>query len=139
MISALRAPLRRTAVQASRSLRASAQPAARKYSTAPAGGSGSGLWIGLGVVVAAGGGYYVYSKGLTPAEAGKEAATAGKTGVAIAKAQAGFKPAKEDYQKVYNRIAEIMEAEGYDGKSRRGMMLRVLSANVVTDKWRNIF
>ncbi|KIO25313.1 peroxidase [Tulasnella calospora MUT 4182] len=125
MISALRAPLRRAAVQASRSVRASAQPAARQYSTAPAAKSNAGLWIGLGAAVAAGGGYYLYSKDLTPAEAGKEAATAGKTGVAIAKNYAGFKPTKEDYQKVYNRIAEIMEVDGYDDNSYGPVLVRL--------------
>ena len=108
---------RRSAFQASRSLRTNTQTAARRYSTAPtSGGSGAGLWLGLGAAAAAGGGYYLYSKNLTPAEAGKQAATVGKGGVQVAKAAAGFTPSKEDYQKVYNRIADALEAEGYDGK-----------------------
>lgn len=107
--------LRRSAFQATRStLRV--QAARRTYSSAPeAAKSNTGLWVGLGAAAAAAGGYYFYSSGLTPNEAGKEAATAAKQGVAIAKAQAGFKPTKEDYQKVYNRIADALEAEGYDG------------------------
>jgi len=105
--TALRAPLRRSAVQASRSLRANAKVSARTYSTGPAaGGSNTALWIGLGAAAAAaGGGYYFYSQNYSPSEVGKEAASLGKQGAQIAKAQAGFKPTKEDYQKVYNRIA----------------------------------
>lgn len=47
---------------------------------------------------------------------GKEAASAAKGAQRSAKVAANFVPTKEDYQKVYNRIAEHLDAEGYDGK-----------------------
>lgn len=115
--TSLRNPLRRAAYNTSRSLRAT-KPVARGYSTAgqSSGGSNTALWVGLGVIGAGAGGYYFYSKDLTVAEAGKEAASVGKSGVQSVKAATGFTPTKEDYQKVYNKIAEKLDADEYDGK-----------------------
>jgi cytochrome c peroxidase len=36
---------------------------------------------------------------------------------AAVEGKVGLRHSKDDYQKVYDRIAELMEKEGYDGKS----------------------
>jgi cytochrome c peroxidase len=91
-------------------------PAVRKYSTTtppPSGKSNTALYVGLGLVVVAGAGYYVYASSDPTA---REAATAVKSGVQSAKAIANFVPSKEDYQKVYNRISKLLDDAGeYDG------------------------
>ena len=84
---------------------------------------------GLGVVILAAGGYYVYTS--DSAEGTKGAL---KSGAQVRKAYANFTPAQEDYQKVgilmlsgrfltipqlqvYNKIAELLDEAGeYDGE-----------------------
>jgi cytochrome c peroxidase len=94
-------------------------PAARTYSTIPpplpsAGKSNTALYVGLGVLLAAGAGYYVFTSSDPNA---REAATALKSGVQSAKSKLNYVPTKEDYQKVYNRISAILDEAGeYDGK-----------------------
>lgn len=94
----------------------------RGYSTESSGPSPSsedaksnkGLFIGLGVAALAGAGYYIYASSNPNA---REAATAVKSGVQSAKALAHFTPSKEDYQKVYNRLAALLDDAGeYDGQ-----------------------
>jgi hypothetical protein len=87
-------------------------PRSRFYSTDSGASKGSGatVWVLLGVAAAAGAGYYVYSNP-------KEAESALKSGKQSAKAAAGFTPKLEDYQKVYNTVAELLDEAGdYDGK-----------------------
>ncbi|KAG8864645.1 heme peroxidase [Tulasnella sp. 330] len=124
--ASLRAPLRRAALNTSRSLRA-AKPVSRTYATGSgaSGNSNTALWVGLGLVGAGAGGYYMFSQDLSFSEAGKQAATAGKSGVQAAKAAAGFTPTKEDYQKVYNKIAEKLDVEGYDDNSYGPVFVRL--------------
>ncbi|KAG8931329.1 heme peroxidase [Tulasnella sp. 419] len=120
-LSVLRNPIRRTVLSSSRAIRS-----ARTYSTVPpAAKSNTSLYVGLGLAAAAGGGFYLYNTNTSLKEAGKEAATAGKQGVQIAKAGAGFTPSKEDYQKVYNKIASILDVEGYDDGSYGPVLVRL--------------
>jgi cytochrome c peroxidase len=60
------------------------------------------LWVGLGLAAAGGAGYYVYSTSSSAADV--------KPTV--------FVPTKEDYQKVYNDVAELLEDNDYDDGSR---------------------
>jgi cytochrome c peroxidase len=119
--SALRLTSRRAfAAARAAPARATATPfrntAFRGYSTAPEAGKSSGgssaLWWGLGIATLAGAGGYVY---YSDSDVAKEAGTAAKSGAQIAKAAVNFVPTKEDYQKVYNRIAEHLDAE-YEGR-----------------------
>lgn len=74
----------------------------RGYSSeANTGKSNSGLFWGLGGVVAGGAAYYFYS-----------------SGDITAKATGPFVPTQEDYQKVYNEIARLLvEKDDYDDGS----------------------
>jgi cytochrome c peroxidase len=74
----------------------------RGYSSeAGAGKSNSGLFWGLGGVVAGGAAYYFYN-----------------SGDVTAKATGPFVPTQEDYQKVYNEIARLLvEKDDYDDGS----------------------
>ncbi|THU96780.1 heme peroxidase [Dendrothele bispora CBS 962.96] len=68
--------------------------------------SNTALFVGLGAVVAAGGvAYYAFS----------DDGTAVKSGLQAAKVKANFVPSKDDYQKVYNRVADLLDAEYDDG------------------------
>jgi hypothetical protein len=89
-----------------------ARPSSRFYATEPAPqkGSGSTVWILLGLAVAAGGGYYFYTSS-------DDAESILKSGKQSVKAAAGFTPKFEDYQKVYNKIAGLLDEAGdYDGE-----------------------
>ncbi|KAF8585926.1 class II peroxidase [Ramaria rubella] len=104
-----RIPLSRRAVLTARTN--FAQVPARKYS-APTGSTGTplpksnnSLFIGLGIgAVVLAGGLYAYSSSDT-----------GKSAIQVAKASANFTPSKEDYQKVYNKVAHLLDAEYEDG------------------------
>ncbi|KAJ7497649.1 heme peroxidase [Mycena latifolia] len=121
----LRASLRRTALTAPRAApRAAPRVAFRKFSTpppAPEAKSSSGLIIGaLAAVVIGGGGYYYLSS------SGDSATTVVKSGVQTVKAKANFAPSQEDYQKVYNKIAEMLDdADDYDDGSYGPVILRL--------------
>ncbi|KAF9654031.1 heme peroxidase [Thelephora ganbajun] len=97
----------------------------RKYSTdAPKNSSNTLLWTGLGAAAAGGVAWYIYSS----EDAVKGAETALKSGVQSAKAAANFVPAKEDYQKVYYRIAELLDDAsdaGYDDGSYGPVLFRL--------------
>ncbi|KAF8828697.1 hypothetical protein HHX47_DHR3000049 [Lentinula edodes] len=98
----------------------------RKFSTpppeAPAPKSNTTLYVGIGAVVAAAGAaFYSFSDSGTNAV---------KSGVQVAKVKTNFVPTKEDYQKVYNKIAGIFDDAGdydawhssgtYDKESKTG-------------------
>lgn len=87
------------------------RPSARFYaSESSSGGSSSTLWVLLGTALAAGGGYYYYTTS-------KEAQTTVKSGEQALKAAAHYTPKLEDYQKVYNAVAGLLEEAGdYDGQ-----------------------
>ncbi|TFK44140.1 heme peroxidase [Crucibulum laeve] len=115
------APLRQAAARNTTQIpRAQFRASFRKFSTeVPKPKSNTVLYAGI-AVVAAGGAYYIFS------DAGKEAGTVVKSGVQAAKAKSGFVPSKEDYIKVYNRIAEIIDDAGdYDDGSYGPVILRL--------------
>jgi len=121
----LRAPIRRAAVSAA-TPRTAFRSSYRKFSTnpppLPPKSSNAGLFAGLGIAALAGGAYYYYA--ISPA--GADAGTTAKSALQSAKAAAKFTPSKEDYQKVYNRIAEIIDdADSYDDGSYGPVLLRL--------------
>ncbi|PPQ90636.1 hypothetical protein CVT25_006619 [Psilocybe cyanescens] len=100
---------------------------ARNFSSPPpppapeAKSSSSGLYLGLGAAAAGGLAYYFYAT-----NSGKEAGTTVKSGVQAAKVQANFVPTKEDYIKVYNKIAQVIDDAGeYDDGSYGPVLLRL--------------
>ncbi|EGO00213.1 hypothetical protein SERLA73DRAFT_180679 [Serpula lacrymans var. lacrymans S7.3] len=122
--SALRAPVRRTAFSASFRRSELRSSSFRKFSTPPpAAKSNAALYAGLGVAAFGGIAFYLYT---SSSDTSKEAATALKSGAQAAKVAANFTPTKEDYQKVYNRIAEIIDEAGeYDDGSFGPVILRL--------------
>ncbi|ESK84513.1 cytochrome c peroxidase [Moniliophthora roreri MCA 2997] len=110
-----RAPLR-TQFRAAQAIRRySAETSSGSGSTPPPPKSNTALFIGLGAIVAAAGGYYVFSSD----------SDAVKYGVQAAKVKANFVPTKEDYQKVYNRITELLDNNDYDDGSYGPVLLRL--------------
>ncbi|CAE6482608.1 unnamed protein product [Rhizoctonia solani] len=90
---------------------------ARAYSTGGA-SSGGASWVQLALAAGVGAGVGVGALSLLGGDAsslGREASTAAKGAAQSAKVAANFVPKKEDYQKVYNRIAEILDADYDDG------------------------
>lgn len=76
------------------------------------GGSGKSIFIGLALASVAGAGYYLYANDLLSSLTG---AAGGKPN---AKSAGPFQPKKEDYQKVYDDIAELLESnDEYDNGS----------------------
>jgi cytochrome c peroxidase len=93
----------------------------RKYSTEapPPKSSNTALYASIGLALAGGLGYYVYSSLDT-------AATTAKSGVQATKAALKFTPTKADYQKVYDKIAQkIDDAGDYDDGSFGPVLLRL--------------
>ena len=84
-------------------LRASAR---RGYSSAPPKSSNAGLYLGLTTAALGGGAYYLYSTDQIEKFTGLKLSGAGP-----------MVPGKEDYQKVYNTIADILENNDYDDGS----------------------
>ncbi|KAF9568162.1 cytochrome c peroxidase [Agrocybe pediades] len=130
--SALRAPLRNARV-ANPLKRVSPFPKAqfrasfaRNYSTPPPAGeaaksSSTGLYLGLGGAAAAGLAYFFFAT-----DSGKETGTSVKSGVQSAKVAANFVPTKEDYIKVYNKIAQVIDDAGeYDDGSYGPVLVRL--------------
>ncbi|KAJ2919955.1 hypothetical protein MD484_g477, partial [Candolleomyces efflorescens] len=128
-MNALRIPLRSAAPlrRAARAQLPKASPfrpsynGGRKYSTAPpppeAKSSSSTLWLGLGAAGAAGAAWYFFT------ESGENAV---KSGVQQAKVAANFVPTKEDYEKVYRKIADLVaDAGDYDDGSYGPVLLRL--------------
>ncbi|KZO98799.1 class II peroxidase [Calocera viscosa TUFC12733] len=95
----------------------------RGYATAPGGGSNTLLYL-LGAAAVAGGGYWYYSAG-SASNVGKEAGTAAKSVAQAVKAATKFTPTKDDYQKVYNAIADILEDNDYDDGSYGPVLVRL--------------
>ncbi|KAK7033326.1 peroxidase [Favolaschia claudopus] len=126
--SVLRASVRRSAFRASASTRSTqsgaVRAAFRRYSTPPPAPepakSNTGLIVGvLAAVVVGGGSYYYFSQ---PGDA----ETALRSGIQAAKAKTNFTPTQADYQKVYNKIAELLDEAGdYDDGSYGPVILRL--------------
>lgn len=101
----------------------SAAPGKRWNSTsAPKSSSSTGLWVGVALAAAAGGGYWVYTSNSDEARTLK---TTAKEGAQVTKSLAGFVPSQEDYQKVYNKIASILETDSYDDGSYAPVLVRL--------------
>ncbi|KDQ55746.1 hypothetical protein JAAARDRAFT_37172 [Jaapia argillacea MUCL 33604] len=100
----------------------------RRFATGPASSepvkSGGKSWlIGGGLLAFGGVGYYLYS---TNPDLFKEAGTAAKSSVQAAKVATKFTPAQEDYQKVYNKIVQLVEDAGdYDDGSYGPVLVRL--------------
>ena len=88
----------------------------RGYASEPSKSSSSALYIGIGVLAVAGGaGYYLYTQGNGSLLSGSAGETKGI-----------FTPKFEDYQKVYNEIAErLEEKDDYDDGSYGPVLLRL--------------
>ncbi|KIJ04766.1 hypothetical protein PAXINDRAFT_164804 [Paxillus involutus ATCC 200175] len=126
--AAFRAPVRRTVFSTS-CRRAGTEVRAnsfRKFSTEvppPAPKSNTALYAGLGAIAFGGVAYYLYT---SSSDTAKEASTAVKSAAQTAKVATKFTPTKADYQKVYNRIAEIIDdASDYDDGSYGPVLLRL--------------
>ncbi|KAH8107887.1 heme peroxidase [Cristinia sonorae] len=126
--AALRASIRRSALATP--TRAAARPAlrqsaVRRFTTetpAPK-KSNAVLYGGLGAAVIGGVAFYVYA---SSSDTAKEAGSAVRSGAQAAKAAVNFVPTKADYQKVYDKIAEVIDsAENYDDGSYGPVLLRL--------------
>ncbi|KAG8761051.1 heme peroxidase [Ceratobasidium sp. 423] len=98
---------------------------ARAYSTGGSAPSGGTSWFallaaaGLGAVA---GGFGASALG---GDSLREAGSAARSAAQSGKAATGFIPSRADYQKVYNRIAEILDANDYDDGSYGPVLLRL--------------
>ncbi|RDW77077.1 peroxidase-1 [Coleophoma cylindrospora] len=92
------------------------QQSRRAYSSEPTPTkSSSGLYLGVGAIALAGAGYYFYSAGNGSVLSGSASETKGL-----------FTPKFEDYQKVYNEIAErLEEKDDYDDGSYGPVLVRL--------------
>ncbi|TBU40080.1 heme peroxidase [Dichomitus squalens] len=126
--AALRASARRATASAARAPRVAVRNAAiRRYATesTPGPKSNAALLGALGAAALAGGALWVYTSN---SDTTKEAGTAVKSGAQAAKVAANYVPTKEDYQKVYNRVAEILDQaadKGYDDGSYGPVLVRL--------------
>jgi hypothetical protein len=73
------------------------------------------MLAGLGAV-AAGTAYYFYGTAGTPKETAQELGSKARGLAAAAEGKAGLRHSQADYQKVYDKIAEMMEKEDHDGE-----------------------
>ncbi|KII92632.1 hypothetical protein PLICRDRAFT_37408 [Plicaturopsis crispa FD-325 SS-3] len=99
----------------------------RKYSTEtptppkPKSSNNALVYGGIAAVALGGAGYLLSSE-----DARRSLGTVFKSSAQSAKASAGFTPTKEDYQKVYNKIAELLDEAGeYDDGSYGPVILRL--------------
>jgi len=126
----LRAPVRRAVNFSAPFPKAQLRTSFRRYSTSPnspspppAPKSNVGLYATLGVAAIGGIGFYLYSSN---SDTARGAVSALKSGVQVGKVKTNFVPSKEDYQKVYNKIAELLEEAGeYDDGSYGPVILRL--------------
>ncbi|PPQ65554.1 hypothetical protein CVT24_010817 [Panaeolus cyanescens] len=125
--AAFRAPLRGSARRAAQIPKSQFRTNwNRKFSTPPPApeakaASSTGLYLGLGAAAVGGLGYYFFNT-----SSGKETGSALKSELQAAKVKANFVPTKEDYIKVYNRIAKLVEDAGeYDDGSYGPVLLRL--------------
>ncbi|KAA1471769.1 cytochrome c peroxidase [Dentipellis sp. KUC8613] len=125
MQSLFRASVRRSALPSSRIARAPLRASYRRFSTEPnasdaapkAAKSNFALFAGLGAITVGGIAFYLYSSDTL--------ATTAKSGAQAAKVAVNFVPTKADYQKVYNRIAESLDADDYDDGSYGPVVVRL--------------
>lgn len=127
-VATLRVSTRRAAFSTVPSARGTpVRSAFRKYSTAPpppeAKSSNTMVFAGIGLAALAGAGYYVYA---SSSDSAKEASTAVKSAVQAGKVITKFVPTKDDYQKVYNKVASTLEDDSeYDDGSFAPVLVRL--------------
>ncbi|KAI0084899.1 cytochrome c peroxidase [Irpex rosettiformis] len=81
------------------------------------------LYAGIGAVAIGGVTWYILS---SDSDSAKVAGSTVKSGVQAAKAATNFTPSKEDYLKVYKRIAEVIDsADDYDDGSYGPVLVRL--------------
>ncbi|KAL7269616.1 heme peroxidase [Rhizina undulata] len=123
-------PLRRNLTTATRARPSTSlssplrQSSRRGYSSeaSPSGGSGKGITIGLLLAAAGGAGYYLYSTD----QLGGLAGAAGVTAKGPGPDSPLYQPSKEDYQRVYNEVAELLESnDSYDDGSYGPVLVRL--------------
>ncbi|KAG9101530.1 heme peroxidase [Ceratobasidium sp. UAMH 11750] len=121
--------LRRSVVRAVPRVAQTPRVAARRaYSTVPPPSSGGGApWIQLALAagVGAAGGAFALNTFGGGSDLKREAETAVKGAGRVAKVAANFVPKKEDYQKVYDHIADILDAGEYDDGSYGPVFVRL--------------
>lgn len=83
----------------------------------PPGKSNIPLYLAGVGALAAGAAYLFYGTEGTPRDTAKELGSKARGLAAAAEGKAGLRHSQADYQKVYDRIAEVMEKEDYDGRS----------------------
>ncbi|KAF8342294.1 heme peroxidase [Cantharellus anzutake] len=88
----------------------------------PKSGSNTFLYSVIGAAALAGAGYYVYTSQDDTARSAKSTL---KEGSQIAKSLANYVPTKEDYQKVYNKVAHILDVDDYDDGSFGPVLVRL--------------
>ncbi|GJJ06430.1 hypothetical protein Clacol_000622 [Clathrus columnatus] len=71
--------------------------------------------VGIGAIVVVGGAFYAFSSNDTTA----------KSTIQAAKVATNFVPSKTDYQKVYNKIASLLDASEYDDGSYAPVLIRL--------------
>ncbi|KAH7907718.1 heme peroxidase [Hygrophoropsis aurantiaca] len=120
--------LRRLTTTTRSAIRVRNRPSVRGFSTTPPPSpksSKTGLYAGLGAA-ALGGAAYAYYVYASQSDHAREAGSAVRGAAQAAKAAVNYTPTKADYQKVYNRIAEIMDDAGeYDDGSYGPVLLRL--------------
>ena len=89
----------------------------RTYASGPAAKSSrTGLYVTFGLAAALGGGYFYYNNGGVTSM--KEGSSGESRGV--------FTPKKDDYQKVYNEVARLLEEkDDYDDGSYGPVLVRL--------------
>lgn len=126
MLAALRVSSRRVATRSIHTPTVAPRAAFRKFSTTPPpppkASSNTSIYVGLGLAAVGGAGYYFFTSG---SDTSREAGTAIKSAAQSVKAATPFVPTKEDYQKVYNKIAEILDASDYDDGSYGPVLVRL--------------
>ncbi|WWD04925.1 cytochrome c peroxidase, mitochondrial [Kwoniella europaea PYCC6329] len=82
------------------------------------------LLAGVGLA-AAGAAYLFYGTDGTPRETAKELESTARGAAAAAEGKLGLRHSQKDYQKVYDRIAETLDKEGYDDGSLAPVLIRL--------------
>lgn len=98
----------------------------RGYASEASKSSSTLLYTALGAAALGGGAFYFYGTSASPSERVEEIKTLGKEAERIAEAKTGVGAKQlQDYQKVYNRIAEALEKDDYDDGSLAPVLIRL--------------
>ncbi|RXK41600.1 cytochrome c peroxidase, mitochondrial [Tremella mesenterica] len=83
------------------------------------------IFLGVLGVAAAGTAYYFYGTPGSAKDTGKELDSKIRGAVATVEGKVGLRRGKDEYQKVYDKIAETLDAEGYDDGSLAPVFIRL--------------